>query len=177
MAQKSLLDHILLSMIPFTDENLTLAINPRKFFWEAEKIQWETSKKVILTTIGRAKRNGFLKEIEADNEQRLLQITPRGKSKVLKYLDKQDKMTWDGKWRIIMFDIPEKDRKKRDVLRRKLKEIGFKRYQLSVWVCPFDYTKDLEYIISELDLEEHIRYFIGESIKGVNELKKGFNLN
>jgi len=176
--QKSLIDYILSSLIPFTKENLVLATNPRKFFWEIDRIQREysTSKETVHSTISRAKREGYLKEVEL-NQQKTFSLTPKGKLKIAEYLSAENSKAWDGKWRILLFDIPEKDRYKRDVLRHKIKELGFKQHQLSAWICPFDYTEELEYLVNKLDLEQHVQYFIGDSIKGEDDLRKKFSLH
>lgn len=62
--------------------------------------------------------------------------------------------SWDGKWRIVFFDIPESSRSARDQIRRLLKELGFRQLQLSVWVHPLpclDYFREIQqaYGISE----------------------------
>src|SRR3989344_7150077 len=43
---------------------------------------------------------------------------------------------WDGLWRLVVFDISEENRKLRDLLRRKLRSLGFAMFQKSVWVTP-----------------------------------------
>lgn len=45
---------------------------------------------------------------------------------------------WDGRWRVLVFDVPEKKRRERDVLRAMLRRLGFRYLQRSVWVYPFD---------------------------------------
>lgn len=44
--------------------------------------------------------------------------------------------TWDGKWRLIAFDIPEAKREARDALRRLIKELGCRQLQRSLWIHP-----------------------------------------
>jgi len=44
---------------------------------------------------------------------------------------------WDGKWRLVMFDIPESKRTMREALRRKLKGLGFASFQKSAWIYPY----------------------------------------
>ncbi len=50
---------------------------------------------------------------------------------------------------IIVFDIPEKERGKRDWLRRRIVEMGFKMLQESVWIgkrkIPEEFVKDLDF--------------------------------
>ena len=49
---------------------------------------------------------------------------------------------WDGKWRVLIFDIPEKMRKKRDFFRKELQAFGFYQFQKSVWVYPYNLPRD-----------------------------------
>ena len=44
---------------------------------------------------------------------------------------------WDGKWRVVMFDVPEKRKKVRDTLRFLLRSAGFVLFQDSVWIQPY----------------------------------------
>jgi len=50
--------------------------------------------------------------------------------------------SWDGQWRVLIFDIPEKVRGRRDFLRKELQEFGFFQLQKSVWVYPYHLPKD-----------------------------------
>ncbi|MBI2009149.1 CRISPR-associated endonuclease Cas2 [Candidatus Saccharibacteria bacterium] len=55
--------------------------------------------------------------------------------------------SWDRKWRLVLFDIPESARLARDQIRRLLKELGFQQLQLSVWVHPLpclEYFKEIQ---------------------------------
>ncbi|MBC8039130.1 MAG: hypothetical protein H7Y06_01160 [Opitutaceae bacterium] len=43
---------------------------------------------------------------------------------------------WDGRWRLMLFDLPETHRKARLALRRSLKQNGFGWLQNSAWISP-----------------------------------------
>ncbi|HEY5551230.1 MAG TPA: hypothetical protein VIK52_05040 [Opitutaceae bacterium] len=43
---------------------------------------------------------------------------------------------WDGRWRLVLFDIPENQRTVRTRLSRGLRQLGFGYLQNSVWVSP-----------------------------------------
>lgn len=51
-------------------------------------------------------------------------------------LKRMQKKKWDGKWRLVIFDIAEKKRKFRETLRNQLKKLGFGMWQKSVYVTP-----------------------------------------
>lgn len=43
-------------------------------------------------------------------------------------------VAWDRKWRVIIFDIPNKRKQARDILRQRLKILGLRQLQESVWI-------------------------------------------
>ncbi len=53
---------------------------------------------------------------------------------------------WDKKWRLVLFDIPEKNRLTRDKLRKSLKRFGFKNLQRSAWISPLPTDKKIKQI-------------------------------
>jgi DNA-binding transcriptional regulator PaaX len=63
---------------------------------------------------------------------------------------------WDGWWRVVIFDIPEKERKLREMLRYYLKTAGFVYWQKSVWVTVFDIQKELEEVIKKIGIEDWV---------------------
>lgn len=84
--------------------------------------------------------------LEAINRNQY-QITKIGKINMLHELVKRRKS--DGKQRMIVFDIPEKNRGRRNAFRRHLKELGFKMEQQSVWSSQLP-CEDLAKLVIEL---------------------------
>ena len=62
-----------------------------------------------------------------------------GKKKALEYkleeIEIKKPNKWDGKWRMVLFDIPHSKKKARDVLRFHLKRLDFFQYQAHLRVC------------------------------------------
>ena len=83
---------------------------------------------------------------------------------------------WDGKWRLVIFDIPEEIRKGRDALREKLRKLGFYELQKSVFVFPHECKDEVDFVIEFFGLREYVRYGVLESIDNNFHLKKVFNL-
>lgn len=93
------------------------------------------------TTLSRGYQTGELTKQLINGEVNIC-LTSRGYNKVesdFPLLTLQNK-PWDKKWRLVIFDIPEKQRSLRENFRRKLKELGFGMVQKSVWVSPHDIT-------------------------------------
>lgn len=86
------------------------------------------------------------------------------------------KSKWDQKWRIVMFDIPEKYKKTRDLFRYHLKRLGFFEYQKSVFVVPYHCERELEYIRELLNIKRFVRIILAEKFDDVLNLKKHFKL-
>ncbi len=83
---------------------------------------------------------------------------------------------WDGKWRMIFFDIPEKKRRYRDELRRMLKTIGFKEFQQSIWAYPYHVPEFLKEILWTEQIKHYTRLITTEHIEYDNDLRRKFHL-
>ncbi|OGE74129.1 MAG: hypothetical protein A3I07_00200 [Candidatus Doudnabacteria bacterium RIFCSPLOWO2_02_FULL_42_9] len=118
--------------------------------------------------------------ITQDGNKTVLKLTKAGMQKVLTFKldDMQIKRQkrWDRKWRIVMFDIPEKFKQKRDALVQKLGEIGFIRIQKSVWICPFPCEDEIFFIAELYEVREYLRMITAEDIDREENLLKAFNL-
>ncbi len=64
---------------------------------------------------------------------------------------------WDKQWRLVLFDVPEKDRAGREVLRRKLRDLGFWQIQKSAWLLPWPCEAELRLFRERYDLFQAIR--------------------
>lgn len=106
-------------------------------------------------------------------------LTKKGKLKALTYQFQDmeiNKSKWDGKWRVVIFDIPEKLKKSRDVLRWKLKQLEFYELQKSVFVFPYQCQDEIDFIIEFFNLRKYVRYGTLESIDNDLHLRKIFKL-
>lgn len=83
---------------------------------------------------------------------------------------------WDGKWRIVIFDVPERRRRARDVLRGTLNRIGFYKLQASVWVYPYDCEELVTLLKSDYSLGKEVLYMIADKLEGDYRLKRVFSL-
>lgn len=84
---------------------------------------------------------------------------------------------WDKKWRLVLFDIPEKKRRGRDALRLKLRDLGFYEWQKSAFVYPYECQKEINFVIEVFDLRPYVRYAELSNPTNEVELKIKFNLN
>src|SRR3989339_49786 len=106
--------------------------------------------------------------------------TPQKQWKVIKTISvewkKIDKKDWDGKWRFIVFDVPEKFRTGRDALRWKIKKLGFYELQKSVFIFPYKCEDEINFIIEFFGIRKYVRYGIIDFIDNKAHLKQIFGL-
>jgi len=83
---------------------------------------------------------------------------------------------WDGRWRVLIFDIPERRKKVRDQVRRMLWSVGFIRLQDSVWLYPYD-CEDLAVLLKgELRIGQDLLYLVVDSLENDIRFRKHFKL-
>lgn len=88
-----------------------------------------------------------------------------------------NKEKWDGKWRIVMFDIPDRKRKARDALRSKLTSLGLYSVQESVFLTPYECEKEIDFICSVFDISrEQVLIFYVNNFEGEEKFKHHFKL-
>lgn len=104
--------------------------------------------------------NKKLVKVVQKNGQDFLEITALGKKELLRYdidgLKIKKPKIWDGKWRMVIFDIPEKFGEGRRALSRKLKEIGFYPLQKSVFVYPYECENEIDFIKEFFDVKKFV---------------------
>lgn len=115
-------------------------------------------------------------DISVENNKTFFRLTPKGKdlAGLIKFCT--GKMKWDGRWRILIFDIPEKERFKRSALRQKMYELGLKQLQRSVWVTPYPLPDIFSDFVADLRVRPYLFSITADHINRENELKKFFDL-
>lgn len=120
--------------------------------------------------------------LEKEKDQVVVKILEAGKVNVFKYslksiLDfKKKEKKWDGRWFLVIFDVPEKERNKRDYLRRFLADIGFYPYQQSVYVFPYECHKEVFLLKKIVEGGKYISYIVAESLEYEDKLKDVFDI-
>ncbi len=114
---------------------------------EGEKSEFQRKKHNFHLILSKLKREGLVKT--RDNKW---SITSAGREKLLKLAKRMPRHSYkkevDTSLKIIIFDIPEKEQKRRVWLRRRLDDLGFKMLQKSVWSgkmkLPEEFINDLK---------------------------------
>jgi DNA-binding transcriptional regulator PaaX len=144
---------------------------------------WKSSPKKLSNEIRNLKKSELIKKVtKTKGGNYNLELTEKGKQKAREYaMLKQLKVknkNWDGKWRMLIFDVPERLRNGRNALRWKIRKLGFYELQQSVFVIPYECKGETDFIVKYFNLEPFVYYGIleiaGDEINA--KLRKVFKL-
>ncbi len=138
-------------------------------------------KKKVRDTFYKLRKQGLI-EIKMKGGQIYISLTKEGKRKAgmfqIDKLEIKRPKKWDGKWRLVIFDISQLKKIYREAFRGKLKELGFYQLQKSVWVHPFDCQAEIELLRNFFGLtEKEVRLVVAENIGDDRKLRERFKLN
>lgn len=81
---------------------------------------------------------------------------------------------WDGKWRIVVFDIPHHLRKARDAFRFHIRRLGLYPLQKSVFIYPYECGNEIDFLVEFHQVRPYVRYIIAEEIDTALHLRRIF---
>ena len=141
---------------------------------EFKKQQWEDAKKrgALRSTIKRLEKQKLISWKEKDGELQL-NLEEKGKKRILQY--KMDTLTlrntgkWDGLWRVVIFDIPEDNRKAREFFREKLKDLGFQQLQKSVFITRLECKDEIDFLRHSLEISPYVSYILAKDVSSLEK--------
>ena len=137
--------------------------------------------KKISNAFSRLRKQGCL-QFQTVNHQIYISLTDKGKRKAgwmqIDDLEIVKPKKWDKKWRLVIFDIAQIKKIYREAFRGKLKDLGFRSLQKSVWVHPHECQAEIELLKDFFGLsDKELRLIVAQSIGIDEELKKEFRLH
>lgn len=180
---KKIVQGILLTggiVIAATNPRFGYRILPRLIKYFAWEIKNKEDKKKFYNTFYRLKKQGLI-VMEHKNKQLYISLTEEGKKKAGRYqiddLRIEKPRKWDKKWRILIFDIKDRQKIKREALRGKIKQLGLYQLQKSVWVCPYDFFSEINLLREFFGLsKDEIKIITAVDVEDDGGMKKHFEL-
>ena len=130
------------------------------------------------SALGRLAGKGLV-TFDEENGKRYARITEKGE-RVLQMETERVAMTkkrkWDRRWRVVIFDVPERRKSVRDRLRRFMDGYGFVRLQDSVWIYPYDCEDLIALAKTDFRIGADVLYMIVERLERDKHLREHFNL-
>ncbi|OHB25017.1 MAG: hypothetical protein A2542_03085 [Parcubacteria group bacterium RIFOXYD2_FULL_52_8] len=134
------------------------------------------------SAIGRLERQGLIR-LKKKGQHTFAELTPKGSKelqqyKVREYIESHwhTKRKWDKRWRVVIFDIKEFKRYRRDQLRKELYAFGFVKIQQSVWVYPYECEEFVTLLKTHHELGTSVLYMIVQEIEHDIKLRQAFGL-
>ncbi len=121
------------------------------------------------------RRYKFIRRTREDYE-----LTPKGEKKLKNiFIDEvviKAPRKWDGKWRLVMYDLPIRFKKARNAFRWKLKDLGFFQFQKSAWIYPYTCEGEILFVADFFGVRKHIEILEVDKILDDKKLKAHFGL-
>ena len=158
------------------------AIVPNIFsaFGRFEKIR-EKDERRVRDVVYYLRKKKMVEFVKIKNNSTLVKITKNGEAKIREFifssLGIEKPKTWDGKWRVVIFDIPENFSSARNALRLKLKSLGFYQLQKSVFVFPYPVEDEILFVSALFGVEQYVDILVADSVLYDKELRKVFKFS
>lgn len=127
----------------------------------------------LIDSLTPSQRYKFKKTFERMREERLISvkklpnnkvaitITRKGRLVLLEYsffeLKLKQPIKWDQTWRFVIFDLPKRFNRERELLRAKLKALGFYMLQRSIWIHPLPCRDEIDFVTEYLSISPFVR--------------------
>ncbi len=139
----------------------------------------EEEQKEAKAAVARLKHEEVIKQKQNYDGSVLVSLSEKGRLRALNLIFRKlgnRKEKWDGKLRMVSFDIPVRCTKGRKALVYRLKSGGFYELQKSLFVYPYDCEKEINALAKLFKIEKYICFALLESIDNKEKLMHHFKL-
>lgn len=131
----------------------------RKHDWQENQKAWKKFNVPLLKRNLQRLYENKLVEVVRENGQEVIKLSQKGQTKYLRYKmenwSEQDK-GWDGKWRVVLYDISKLKKDKQESFRRMLKQMNFWPLQKSVYLTPYRCQEAINYLREYFNIGEEV---------------------
>lgn len=151
----------------------------REILNECDRLWYTIDRHRLFHLLHRCKLRGLVRYIKNADGITAVSLTDKGRMCALRQQFRSIVLPiprrWDKKWRVVVFDVPEEKKRSRDALRGKLKELGFREFQKSVFVFPYHCENEINFVVNYFNMHKHVRY--GElRLSYDHDLRKHFSV-
>lgn len=122
---------------------------------------------LINRTLKTMDESGMIETLESSHST-FARLSPKGRQK-LRSLELGDSSLplpthWDGKWRMVILDLPEEKKSERNALRYILKKAQFVKLKNSIWISPFPFEHMLQNMKADLELSHELLIIVTDQL-------------
>ena len=125
------------------------------------------------------KRNGHISVSKNRDDKIEIKLTDKGHSQIKKFrlekLEIPKPKNWDGKWHVLIFDVPNTNTSARRALQEKVKELGLRQLQKSVWIYPYKFEDEIVFIANLFGIDKYVEILTVEKILHGQRIEKYFS--
>lgn len=160
---------------------LTPSFNKQLHVYKQLPKEWRKIDRAYLWRVVKEFNNDRLVEWKENKDGIIYVVLTEQGKRIASYFDPNNlnipkPITWDQKWHLVVYDIPHTRRLARDALRSKLKGLGFKEWQKSVFIYPYPCNDQINFIIEFFDIRPYVRQATITDVTNEAELKLHFKL-
>lgn len=125
------------------------------------KVLGVSSSQAVRSALSRMSQRGWLQSRRIGRRS-YYSLTSKGEKLITSgaqriFLGRQG--SWDGRWHLLTYRIPDEHADLRTRLRRELGWIGFGRLDSSLYIAPYDYTDELKELCERLPVADFVDHF------------------
>jgi DNA-binding transcriptional regulator PaaX len=83
---------------------------------------------------------------------------------------------WDGQWRLVLCEVPASHARARTLFKDKLHEMGFREYQTSVFIYPYECFSEIDAVAQWCHIEPYVQYITAIKVSNSDDLRQEFGL-
>jgi hypothetical protein len=129
------------------------------------KYRKNNNKRTFSDIVYYLKRKGYIKVKNLEYKKAII-LTKQGINRIFKasFKIENKKKRQDGKWVMLIFDVPEKYKKSRNLLTSILRNLGYRMFEQSAWITPYDVSDKTEKLLQMYDLDKFVKIFLIEEL-------------
>ena len=148
---------------------------------EKEREDWKQfNESYLRRTVRRMQKEKLVKIIEREGEQ-VVELTKQGKRRIIKYsldtLSIKKPSSWDGRWRLVLYDVPHRRKALRDIFRQALKGLGVYQLQESVWLYPHPCEQQITFLREFYGVGGEVIYVVATKLEDDAPYRTYFGLD
>lgn len=151
----------------------------RSHDWQKSQKEWRKFNPYSLKFNLKRLKEQKVVEIIKENGQEIIKLTKKGYTKYLKFKLEELSLSgkrWDGRWRIVIYDISKFKRSQQTAFRYILKYINFLLLQKSVYLTPYPCEEQITYLREYFGLGDEVLLIRADKIENEEIYKQYFGL-
>ena len=147
--------------------------------WKKAKKEWARFNPHALKRNVKRLREQKIVEIVRIGDQEVVKLTDKGRTKYLKFKLEQLSLggkSWDGKWRIVIYDINKFKKNQQSAFRNIIKRINMLQIQKSVYLTPFPCQEEIEYLREYFGISDEVILIRADRIENEAAYRRYFGL-